>query len=69
MFLTTWSVRRPIAMTAFIIVLLMLGVNSYRKLSIDLMPSIDSPFVLIRAEYQGGSPEEIEVQRDSPHGR
>ena len=62
MFLTTWSVRRPIAMTAFIIVLLMLGVNSYRKLSIDLMPSIDSPFVLIRAEYQGGSPEEIEVE-------
>ena len=62
MFLTTWSVRRPIAMTAFIIVLLMLGINSYRKLSIDLMPSIDSPFVLIRAEYQGGSPEEIEVE-------
>ena len=62
MFLTTWSVRRPIAMTAFIIVLLMLGINSYRKLSIDLMPSIDSPFVLIWAEYQGGSPEEIEVE-------
>ena len=62
MILTTWSIRRPIAMTAFIIVLLMLGVNAYRKLSLDLMPSIDSPFILVRAEYQGGSPEEIEVE-------
>ena len=62
MFLNEWSVRRPIAMSAFIIVLIMLGMNAYRKLSIDLMPSLDIPFILIRTEYQGGSPEEIEVE-------
>ena len=62
MFLCKWSVRRPIAMTSFIIVLVMLGINSYRKLSVDLMPSVDIPYVRIRAEYQGGSPEEIEVE-------
>ena len=49
-------------MTSFIIVLVMLGINAYRKLSIDLMPSVDVPYVRIRAEYQGGSPEEIEVE-------
>ena len=62
MFLNEWSVRRPIAMSAFIIVLIMLGMNAYRKLSIDLMPSLDIPFILIRTEYKGGSPEEIEVE-------
>ncbi|MBP5181952.1 MAG: efflux RND transporter permease subunit [Lentisphaeria bacterium] len=62
MFLSTWSIRRPIAMTAFIIILIMLGVNAYRKLSIDLMPSLDIPYVLIRCEYDGASPEEIEVE-------
>ncbi|MBQ4107177.1 MAG: efflux RND transporter permease subunit [Lentisphaeria bacterium] len=62
MFLSDWSVRRPIAMCAFIIVLIMLGVNSYRKLSIDLMPNIEVPYIMIRTEYQGGSPEEIEVE-------
>ena len=62
MFLCKWSVRRPIAMSSFIIVMVMLGINSYRKLSIDLMPSVDIPYVRIRAEYQGGSPEEIEVE-------
>ncbi|MBQ7394223.1 MAG: efflux RND transporter permease subunit [Lentisphaeria bacterium] len=62
MFLNEWSVRRPIAMSAFIIVLVMLGLNAYRKLSIDLMPSIEIPYIMIRTEYQGGSPEEIEVE-------
>ena len=62
MFLNEWSVRRPIAMSAFIIVLIMLGLNSYRKLSIDLMPSLEIPYIMIRTEYQGGSPEEIEVE-------
>ena len=49
-------------MTSFIIVLVMLGINAYRKLSIDLMPSVDVPYVFIKTEYQGGSPEEIEVE-------
>ncbi|MBQ4314993.1 MAG: efflux RND transporter permease subunit, partial [Lentisphaeria bacterium] len=62
MFLCDWSVKRPIAMTSFIIVLVMLGINSYRKLSIDLMPSVDVPYVFVKTEYQGGSPEEIEVE-------
>ena len=62
MFLSTWSVRRPIAMTAFIIILIMLGMNAYRKLSIDLMPSLDIPYIFIRCNYDGASPEEIEVE-------
>ena len=62
MFLSRWAVRRPIAMTAFIIILVMLGANAYRKLSIDLMPSLDIPYVLIRCEYDGASPEEIEIE-------
>ena len=49
-------------MASFIIVLVMLGINAYRKLSVDLLPSVDVPYVRIRAEYQGGSPEEIEVE-------
>ena len=62
MFLSKWAVHRPIAMTAFIIILIMLGANAYRKLSIDLMPSLDIPYVLIRCEYDGASPEEIEIE-------
>lgn len=62
MFLSSWSVRRPIAMSALIIILVMLGSYFYPKLSIDLLPNMEIPVVLIRCEYDGASPTEIEVE-------
>ncbi|MBQ4329664.1 MAG: efflux RND transporter permease subunit [Lentisphaeria bacterium] len=62
MSLSSISVRRPIAMTAFIIVLVMIGASLYEKISIDLLPSMEIPTVLVRCEYQGASPSEIEVE-------
>ena len=40
MFLSRWSVQRPIAMTALIIILVMIGLHFYSKLSIDLLPNM-----------------------------
>lgn len=62
MFLSEWSVRRPIAMTALIIVLVMIGLNFYPRISIDLLPNMEVPMVLVRCEYEGASPTEIEVE-------
>lgn len=62
MFLSRWSVRRPIAMTAFIIVLIMIGATLYSKISIDLLPNMEIPTILVRCEYQGASPSEIEIE-------
>ena len=62
MFLSQWSVRRPIAMTALIIVLVMIGITLYPRISIDLLPNMEVPMVLVRCEYQGASPTEIEVE-------
>ncbi len=62
MFLSQWSVRRPIAMTAFIIVLVMIGVSLYPRIRIDLLPNMEVPMVLVRCEYEGASPTEIEVE-------
>ena len=62
MFLSKWSIQRPVAMTAFIIVLVMIGISLYPRLSIDLLPNMEVPMVLVRCEYQGASPTEIEVE-------
>ena len=62
MFLSRWSVQRPIAMTALIIILVMIGLHFYSKLSIDLLPNMEIPTVLVRCNYQGASPSEIEVE-------
>ena len=62
MFLSRWSVQRPIAMSAFIIVLVMIGASLYPKISIDLLPNMEIPTVMVRCEYQGASPTEIEAE-------
>ena len=62
MFLSKWSVRRPIAMTALIIVMVIIGVSLYPRISIDLLPKMEIPTILVRCVYEGASPEEIEVE-------
>lgn len=62
MSISSISVRRPIAMTALIIVMVMIGISLYEKISIDLLPSMEIPTILVRCEYQGASPSEIEVE-------
>ncbi|WP_176011702.1 efflux RND transporter permease subunit [Victivallis sp. Marseille-Q1083] len=62
MSLSWMSVKRPIAMCCFIIMLVLLGINAYRKIGIDLLPKFDVPYVQITTNYPGASPEEIEVE-------
>jgi len=60
MFLATASTKRPIAMSCLLIALIGLGLNSYRKLSIEDMPKVDIPYVTVVTTWVGASPEDIE---------
>lgn len=62
MFLSDLSVKKPVFATMLILVFIVLGIYSFQKLSIDLMPEIDLPFVTIRTIYPGAGPEEVESQ-------
>ncbi|MBQ9788080.1 MAG: efflux RND transporter permease subunit [Lentisphaeria bacterium] len=55
------SVKRKVAMTAFIIMLLFLGISMYRQIGIDSLPKMDVPYVQITTLYPGATPEEIEI--------
>ena len=61
MFLSNFSIKRPVAITSILIVFLLLGINSYRKLGLNNMPDIDVPYITITTIYPGASPEELEV--------
>ena len=61
MFLSDASIRRPIAMSCLIIGLTLLGLNSWRKMGLELMPEVDIPYVTVMAVYPGASPNEIET--------
>ena len=47
MFLATASTKRPIAMTCLLIALVALGLNSYRKLSLEDLPAVGIPYVTV----------------------
>ncbi len=61
MILSDISIRRPVAMSCLIIGLALLGLNSWRKMGLELMPRSDLPFITIATVYPGASPAEIET--------
>jgi hydrophobic/amphiphilic exporter-1 (mainly G- bacteria), HAE1 family len=60
MFLANASTKRPIAMSCLLIALVALGLNSFRKLSIENMPSVDIPYIAVVTTWVGASPEDVE---------
>ena len=62
MFLSDVSVKKPVLATMVILVFVVLGLFSFQRLSIDLMPEIDLPFVTITTIYPGAGPKEVESQ-------
>jgi HAE1 family hydrophobic/amphiphilic exporter-1 len=55
-------IRRPVFATMLIMMLVVLGLDSYRKLGVDFFPKIDFPFVSVMTVLPGASPEEVESQ-------
>ena len=48
-------------MSCLIIGLTLLGLNSYRKMGLEIMPKVDIPYITIITVYPGATPEEIET--------
>ena len=60
MFLATAATKRPVATSALLIALVLLGLNSWRKLSIENLPGVDVPYVTVTTIWPGAAPEDIE---------
>nr|WP_312578460.1 efflux RND transporter permease subunit [Sedimentibacter sp.] len=58
--LSKFSVKKPVTITMMILIVLLLGAVSLSKLHLDLMPSIELPYVMVQTTYSGAGPEEIE---------
>lgn len=58
--------RRPIAVTMTLIVIVTLGVLAFQRIPLSLMPDIDVPRIMVQMSAQGSSAREIEQQIVSP---
>ncbi|MBN1570646.1 MAG: efflux RND transporter permease subunit [Acidobacteria bacterium] len=62
MILSDLSVKQPVFATMMMIALVVLGIFSYRELSIDLFPNVDLPVVTVQTLYPGVAPETVETE-------
>ena len=60
MSLPRFSVNRPVFTTMACLIVVVLGLVSFRQLKIDLLPSIELPTVSVRTSFEGASPEVME---------
>jgi hydrophobe/amphiphile efflux-1 (HAE1) family protein len=60
--ISAWAIRTPIPSVVMFIVLLILGVMSFRTLPVERFPNIDIPLVSITISQAGASPSELETQ-------
>ncbi|MGI8782542.1 MAG: efflux RND transporter permease subunit [Acidobacteriota bacterium] len=58
--LADFSIRRPIATYVIMATTILLGIISFTRLPVDLMPDVSFPTLSVRTAYPGVGPEEIE---------
>ncbi|MCF0134396.1 MAG: efflux RND transporter permease subunit [Blautia sp.] len=64
--ISRFSVRKPYTVVVAIVLVLILGVVSFGKMSTDLLPSMTLPYAIIMTTYQGASPETVEMVVTKP---
>ena len=60
--LVSWAVRNPVTVTMAVLAILLLGKISYDRLSVELLPSMNSPRLFVEIDAGERPPEEIEKQ-------
>ncbi|MFZ5433811.1 MAG: efflux RND transporter permease subunit [Calditrichota bacterium] len=66
MFLSDFSIKRPVAITMIVMSFAVLGLYSYLQLGVDNWPDVSFPFAVVSVIYPGAGPEEIETQVIQP---
>ena len=59
--LSKFSVKKPFTVVVAIIIVIILGVVSFTKMQVDLIPSFNLPYAVVITTYPGASPEQVEM--------
>jgi multidrug efflux pump subunit AcrB len=60
--ISAWAIRRPVPSLVLFMVLIALGIVSFRSLAITRFPNIDVPIIQVRISQLGAAPSELESQ-------
>ena len=60
MFLSDFSISRPVSAVVLIIGLMCLGLLALSKLRVNQLPDVEQPVLVVSIPYPGASPETVE---------
>lgn len=61
-----FSVKKPYTVLVAVVLVIVLGVVSFTRMTTDLLPSISLPYVIVMTPYPGASPETVEMVVTKP---
>ena len=61
-----FSVKKPLTVFVAVVAVLVLGVVSYLRMTPDLLPNMNFPYIMIMTTYPGASPEKVEAEVTKP---
>ncbi len=64
--LPSFSIQRPAFITSIIVIIVTMGIISFKKMSVDLFPNVDIPTIFISTTYSGAGPRQIETAVSKP---
>ena len=61
-----FSVKKPYTIIVGVILVIVLGIVSFTKMTTDLLPDMSLPYALVITTDMGASPEEVEMDVTAP---
>ncbi len=59
---SAWAIRNPVPPILLFVVLTLLGIMSFRSMSVEKFPNIDFPLIAVSVSQSGATPAELEAQ-------
>ena len=64
--LSRFSVKKPMTVFVAVVLVLVLGVVAFTRMTPDLLPNMDFPYAVILTTYIGQTPETVETTVTRP---
>lgn len=64
--ITRFSIKRPIGISMIFALIVVLGIFSFFRIGVELLPEVDSPYISVIVSYPGASTESVEQQVTKP---
>ncbi|MBO5282752.1 MAG: efflux RND transporter permease subunit, partial [Lachnospiraceae bacterium] len=64
--ISKFSVKKPYTVLVGVVLVIVLGIVSFTRMTTDLLPNISLPYVIVMTTYVGASPETVETVVTKP---